>query len=194
MSTITGQLRQAWDEARERGEQRRHRMARRLPRWRTRPRRRALVALWLPIPLTLIVLSLTLDWDNPVTSLTYLAVLAVWYPFWLILRVLTTASAEAIVAVLDEREVEVRNRLSFVALSVLSLGNFLVVFYLIFNQNDPLIAVRTAFLLVAFIMLATSVPTALLAWRMPDDDPEDLEASERPAERVGTDNEGESLA
>ncbi|MBA8826764.1 hypothetical protein FHX42_004143 [Saccharopolyspora lacisalsi] len=183
-------MHQAWAEALQRGEQRRHRMAQRLPSWRTRPRRRALVALWLPVPLALIVLTLTLDWDNPVTSLVYLAVLAVWYPFWLVLRVLTTASAEAIVALLDEREVEVRNRLSFVSLSVLSTANLLIVFYLIFNHDDPLIAIRTAYLLIACILLAASVPTALLAWRMPDDDPEDLENPDRPADRAGNDEGG----
>ncbi len=183
-------LRQSWAEALQRGEQRRHRMARRLPKWRTRARRRALVALWVPIPLVLIVLSLTLDWNNPVMSLIYLAVIVAWYPLWLVLRVLTTASAEAIVALLDEREVEVRNRLGFISLSVLSTANLLIVFYLLFGHHDPLIAERAAYLLVACILLATSVPTALLAWRMSDDDPEDLEDPDRLARRAGDDEGG----
>lgn len=182
-------LHRAWDRAQQRGEQRRRRMARQLPRWRTRARRRTLVVTWLLIPLVMIVMSVALSWTHVYMAMVFLAVLASWYPFWLVLRVLTTASAEAVAACLDERERAVRNKLGYVAFNVLITANMLIVFYISANDGDPIIGVRIMFLLVSCVLLSVSVPTALLAWRMPDDDPEDLDdpaSPEAPAARTSS--------
>lgn len=164
-----------WNRAQQRARQRRARMAHRLPRWRTRAHRRTLSVIWLLVPLAMIAMSVTLSWNHPWMITAFLVVLALWYPFWYLLRVLTTATAEAMGNVLDERELALRNKFSYVAFNVLLTTNILVIFYTGANENDPIIAQRVVFLLTSCMLLSVSVPTALLAWRMPDDDPEDLE-------------------
>ncbi|MDR7301468.1 hypothetical protein [Haloactinomyces albus] len=194
MSRLAEQLRQARNAARHRERRRRQLMGRALPNWRVRSRRRVLALLWLFGPLSLITMTLALEWGNPVLPWIYTPILVSWFPLGMILRVLTAASIDSSDSVLDERERQVRDSLTRVAFTVLLVCNFLLVVYLGQPDPGPLLVSKATVLLICSILLSTSVPTALLAWRMPDDDPEDFDETVPGAPTTGANGEGERNA
>ncbi len=181
---VTAYVRRCRDEGLRRERHRRGVMARWLPAWRTRSRRRGLAALWTVGPLSLIAMTLSLEWGNPVLPWIYVPILCSWFPLWMLLRVLTAATAESSTALLDERERQLRDRLGRTAFQVLIACDFLIVLYLSQDDAGSLTASKASVLLVCSILLASAVPTALLAWRMPDDDPEDFEHPVHHTERT----------
>ncbi|MCK2244070.1 MULTISPECIES: hypothetical protein [unclassified Crossiella] len=149
--------------------------SRRLPRWRTRRHRRRLAVAWSLFPVFLVVVLLTdlrgTGWFLPL----WLALYAGWLSVWGLLRVLTAALVETLSPSLDERQRELRDRAIFLGYQFGLLTLLPLLAYLLLNQRSPDLGINASILLaIAFVVLAAA-PTALLAWVLPDDHPEDFQ-------------------
>ncbi|MCO1575952.1 hypothetical protein M8C13_09305 [Crossiella sp. SN42] len=149
--------------------------SRQFPDWRTRRHRRRLAVLWTLFPLALIAILLVdlrgTGWFLPLWLGVYLG----WLSVWGLLRVLTAALTETMSAALDERQRQLRDRAIFLGYHVGLLTLLPVLAYLLLNMRSPAVGATGAVLLaVAFVVIA-SAPTVLLAWTLPDDDPEDFQ-------------------
>jgi hypothetical protein len=147
------------------------RTAGRWPRWRTRRRRRLVVA-----ALAVTVLFMVVDGqvDVPLAFWLWPVGYLAWVAWWLVLRALTSAVADSSAAVLDERERAIRDRLGYRAFTVLILVNAAVAGFLFTGVRMPHLGAHVGLLLLSLTLGAAAVPTGTLAWTMPDDDPEDL--------------------
>lgn len=157
----------------QRSRQRTHRMVRWFPQWRNRRYRRPLV---LTVVLGLVATFLAVILDVPTGQAWVLVFLLGVAPWWLLLRVLTAGLAERIAIGLDERERALRDRYAYTGwwlAQVFMLVMFIYWTVAVESNALDLQAYGPALLFTTFA-IAAAVPTLLLAWNLPDEDPEDL--------------------
>lgn len=157
-------------EMRDDAERLRERAYRSMPSWRTRARRRTLVALVLAIAVAAVV---GVHLAPGVIYVPLVGVVAGCVPF-LALRLLTRGVAESADGKLDERDRILRDtamRRSFV---VLMYGVGALLAYVVVTQGFPHLADRLIGLLITAAWAGSIAPTLALAWSLPDDDPDDL--------------------
>ncbi|GAA1971357.1 hypothetical protein [Amycolatopsis minnesotensis] len=152
---------------------------RRFPLWRTRRRRRALVALHLFGAAMMIAASLSLrpDRDWAVTG-RWLGGAAIGAVTVTALRLLTGKMASGFGALLDEREREWRNRIHYTGFQTLAALMLVAMIYLLLIARQPGAGYRGAMMMSALLIFGGSVPTLVLGWQLPDDDPEDFARSD----------------
>ncbi|MBP2474399.1 Ca2+/Na+ antiporter [Crossiella equi] len=156
-------------------EQRRaEKFSRRLPAWRTRRHRRPLAVAFAAIPVVLVVLVLAARKDSLWFVLAWTTCYLSWVVVWWLVRVLTNTLAETMTGPLDERQRELRDTATFGGFHFGVTCLIPVMAYLFLAQHDPDAAFNGGLLVGIAIVLVGGSPSALLAWTLPDDDPQDL--------------------
>ncbi|QWF81772.1 hypothetical protein [Amycolatopsis sp. CA-230715] len=153
--------------------------ARRLPRWRTRRRRRALVVFQLLGAVMMVAASLFLrpDRDWVVTGL-WLGGAVIGGVTVTVLRLFTGKMASGLGAMLDEREREWRNRIHYIGFQTLAVLMLVAMIHLLLIAKQPDAGYRGVMMISALLVFGGSMPTLVLAWQLPDDDPEDFAPSD----------------
>ncbi|MFD9895917.1 hypothetical protein ACFWY9_41785 [Amycolatopsis sp. NPDC059027] len=175
MNSRPGRFAAYWERQLDRLDEQERRRERRLPAWRTRRRRRQLVVLVLLGDLVLIASAASFKLAPPWFALgTWFGGFAIGAIGFVLLRILTGRMSGGFSRLLDEREREWRHRITFVAYLTLTFLMVVAMFYglLISQQHDS--GVRGAMMLAALLVTGSTVPTIVLGWLLPDDDPEDF--------------------
>ncbi|MCA0156580.1 hypothetical protein LB823_10240 [Tsukamurella sp. M9C] len=153
-----------------------------LPSWRTRPRRRMLVAALLVDYLFMFVVAVLCHFDVPNAPLLWLPACLLLFPIWITVQIVSGRQGDAPAAALDEWEVEQRNEARSIGFSVTSGLVLLAVAYTVITsvvaQPDGNTAWHYAsglFTLVA-LLIGMTTPAMILAWTRPDADAEDVAA------------------
>lgn len=179
MSSIRNRFNDSWETTWQRQLDRLDRQeakrADKLPRWRTRWHRRRLTLLLLLGILLMITAAAIMLPDTPLVAFAVL-----WFGGFVlvmtalgVLRILTGKMTSAFSALLDEREREWRHRATHIGFQALSCLMGAAVFYILIIQDQPDAAIRGAMMTGALLGLGASVPTVVLGWTLPDDDPAD---------------------
>lgn len=173
MSAITTR----WEAFLDRVEAKERRNAQRLPGWRTRKRRRELTVVMVFANLVLVVAAAVSGrGDSATFYVPWFAGLALWFvSFWL-LRILTGKMSSAFLSLLDEREREWRQRVTYVAYQVLTGLMLVAMLYTVAIARQPDAGFRAGSMMASLLIVGSSAPAALLGWTLPDDDPEDSDA------------------
>ncbi|WP_409493731.1 hypothetical protein [Amycolatopsis sp. cmx-11-12] len=175
MTGKQGWLAARWERQLERFEEVELKRARRLPTWRTRRRRRQLSLLVILGNLMLLVgASLFVTRQGPVFfGLWFGGALITGTAHWL-LRILTGKMSGGFSLRLDEREREMRHRVTYVSYQIL-VGLMMVgMVYSIIISNTEEAGFRIALMLTALLLAGTTSAATILGWTLPDDDPEDF--------------------
>jgi hypothetical protein len=152
-------------------ERHRDRTFRAAPSWRTRARRRSLVA----VVLLAVVASMISIHLAPRSFLLSVGGLFLVACVPLVgLRVLTRGVAESPDSQLDERDRTLRDGAVRRSYFLLIAAAALLTGYVAITEHAPDLGSRVMSLLVTIAWSAAMAPTLLLAWTLPDDDPEDL--------------------
>lgn len=165
----------SWDTAQERAAGWECNNAQRLPKWRTRRRRKAL-ALVLGFGGLLMVAGAAV-----ISEADAVPFFVLWGAGFLIggvamymLRVVNGKMSSSITSTLDERERSVRNKVYFTGYQVLVAFMLIAMFYMLVIAGQAESGYRGAMMLSVLLVCGICVPSVLLAWTLPDDDPEDL--------------------
>ena len=149
-----------------------------LPGWRNRRvRRRALLA-WLACAVATLVVGLFAGDIRSAVFLVWWGLLVITVVLQMLNKVLTNNIGERTARLLDERELALRGRCGYVGFLVAVWSMVIAAMVL---ASTPLGS--TPFgpfvLLVSLIALASNVPTGLLAWQLPDDEPDPIAEGDR---------------
>lgn len=151
-------------------ERRREQAFRSMPSWRTRVRRRLVVGAVGVVA----VAAVTGIHLAPAATLVPPAGMFVGSLVLIVLRLLTRGVAESVDSRLDEHDQRLRDtairRSFFLVLGAVAV----LVCYVTATQRLPGLADRTLGLLITLLWVGGFAPTMVLAWILPDDDPEDL--------------------
>ncbi|GAA4536958.1 hypothetical protein [Amycolatopsis samaneae] len=175
MTGKPGRLAAYWERQLDKLDEQETRRARKLPTWRTRRRRRQLVAVVLLGDLVLITSAASFKLAAPWFSLgTWFGGFAIGAVGFVLLRILTGRISSGFSRLLDERERDWRHRITFIAFLTLSFLMTVAMFYglAISPQHDS--GIRGAMMLAALLVTGSTVSTVVLGWSLPDDDPEDF--------------------
>jgi hypothetical protein len=123
---------------------------RRLPGWRDRKHRRALTA-------------------------ADLVLVGAGGAAFFLLRILTGRMCGGFSRLLDEREREWRHRVTYLGYQVLSYLMVAALSYLVVISHTEDGGFRGALMVSALLVTGTTIPTVVLGWSLPDDDPEDFD-------------------
>jgi peptidoglycan/LPS O-acetylase OafA/YrhL len=148
-----------------------------LPGWRYRRHRRLAVSAWLVGTVGLLALSpfaATPTLAFPV----WMGLFAITTVLQMVNKALTNNIGERSARLLDERELALRGRCSYVGFLVAVWGMVIAgtVLTLTPLRNLPY---GPFVLLMSLVMLASSTPTALLGWQLPDDEPDPIAEGDR---------------
>ncbi len=176
MSEKQGWLATRWERHLERFDEVERKRARKLPTWRTRKRRRTLSALVVLGNLMLIAgATFFVREQGPFfTGLWFGGAVITGSAHWL-LRVLTGKMSGGFSLRLDEREREMRHRVTYVSYQILVTMMMIGMVYAIFISRTEDAGFRIAIMLTALLLTGTTSAAAILGWTLPDDDPEDYE-------------------
>ncbi|WP_025354276.1 hypothetical protein [Kutzneria albida] len=143
------------------------------PGWRTRSRRRALVVTWVVGCLVCLAAGPLAATFSELLSY-WLAIVAAMCLLHLLLKAVTSDAAERPRQLLDERELALRGRYGYVGFRV---ACWSLVAVALVPTVTPLghLGFGTYSLAMPLLLLSTGTPTALLAWHLPDEDPDDVE-------------------
>jgi hypothetical protein len=151
------------------------RHAKLLPTWRTKRRRRSLALVMLTGSLVMITGAAIVDDD------TIWVFVGLWFGGfvigavpWALLRVLTGPMGSGFSTLLDEREQAWRHRVNHIGFNVLIGLMLLSMFYGMVISGQPGAGMRGATMTGALVVLGACVPSTVLGWTLPDDDPEDF--------------------
>lgn len=140
-------------------------------RWRSRGVRRGLVMFATAVALGMGILALMPD--DKLRSYLEFAGIAALIVSYLQLRKSVRLIADAPSELLDERQIEVRDAAHTVAYRILAcVSGFFLALYLAADFLDTLAKGQGTPLLIAFLMLAASLPSMVLAWNLPEEAPE----------------------
>ena len=140
--------------------------------WRNQRSRRIAVGAWLACVIVLLALSPIAG--APTTAFTvWITVVAITVALQTVHKVLTNNMGERTARLLDERELALRGRCSYVGFlvavwSMVIAGMVLTLTPLGNLPYGPFVV------LMSLVMLASSTPTALLGWQLPDDEPDPI--------------------
>lgn len=152
---------------------RRQRASRRAQVWRTRRRRRVLVVLAVLVAIASVVAAVA---GNGLALVPYAGVFA-GLLLTAGLRVLTRAVAESSDSQLDERDRALRDAAVRLGFKLLVAALVALYLYGMSAQGTAGFPDHMIGLLTAMIWAGPGGPTLILAWRLPDDDPEDMAAA-----------------
>ncbi|SEP28564.1 hypothetical protein [Amycolatopsis saalfeldensis] len=183
MTTKRGRLAAFWERQLDQAEEQAAKRALKLRGWRTRQRRRQLVGVTVAGNLILIGAAAAITfvpiWLFPVLwGVGFLITGAGFVPQ----RIVTGKMSDSFSRLLDEREREWRHRTTFLAYQVMIYLMLIALFYALAMMRQPDGAVRGATMLAALLVTGSTLPSLILGWTLPDDDPEDfLDVPEVPA-------------
>ena len=173
MTEQPGRLAAYWERQLDKLEEAERKRSRKLPGWRTRKHRRALVVVLIAADLVLVAGATQFKaeprWAFPVFWLTGLVVGGFAF---MTLRILTGRMSGGFSRLLDEREREWRHRVTYIGYQALS---YLMLVAMLYGLLVADTAVGTAMMLSALLVTGTTIPAIVLGWSLPDDDPEDFE-------------------
>lgn len=174
-------LQRFWEAQQERLDRVERERARRLPRLRTRRARRVLSRFVLAGCVLLIIGAAQIDKfpDRVFFGFWFGGCLVAGVPYYL-LRILTGKMSGGFSNILDERERAWRHRVTYIGYQIL-VGLMLAgIAYGIVISKDPEAGFHATLMMMALLTVGTLMPTVLLAWALPDDDPEDFAEGARP--------------
>jgi hypothetical protein len=175
MKSVRERLHPAWERHLERMRAYELRSAKRLPSWRTRQRRRRLALVLLLAVAMMITGAALLDAHSIwIFFALWLGGCLIWIAAWGLLRTLTGQMTSSFSSLLDEREREWRHRVTYFGFYVTIFLMLAAMLYTMIISNQAEGAMRGATMMGALAFVGTTIPTAMLAWTLPDDDPEDL--------------------
>lgn len=173
MSEGRGRLAAYWERQQERLDELERKRALRLPTWRTRKRRRTLSVL--VVLGDLVVIAGAVFYQTGQTG----AFLVCWLGGGVVaggaqylLRILTGKMSGGFSMRLDEREREMRHRVTYVSYQILVA---LMLFAVIYGLLVPGPKAGAAMMACALLVTGTTVAAVILGWSLPDDDPEDFD-------------------
>ncbi|WP_103355372.1 hypothetical protein [Amycolatopsis sp. CA-128772] len=176
MTEPPGRLAAYWDRQLDKLDEKERLRAHQLPGWRNRRHRRPLVAVLAVADLALIAGAATFavghKWVFPTLWLSGLV--AGGFAF-VLLRILTGRMSGGFSRLLDEREREWRHRVTYTGYQILSYLMVIALLYSLLIAPTEEGGARGAMMLSALLVTGTTVPSMLLGWALPDDDPEDFE-------------------
>ena len=176
MTEQQGRLAAYWEHQLDKLDEREQRRARKLPGWRTRKRRRTLVLVVAAADAGLIVAAGVFKTTPPwVFFLLWLGAFAAGSTGFALLRILTGRISGGFSRLLDEREREWRHRITFVGYQVLVALMIVAMLYAMAVADLPGGGWRGATMLSALLVTGSTIPSIVLGWSLPDDDPEDFE-------------------
>ena len=176
MTEQPGRLAAYWERKLDKMDERELRHSRRLPGWRTRRRRRTLTAVLALADLGLIagaaVFTTAGDW---LFGILWLGGVLLGGGAFVLLRILTGRMSGGFSRLLDEREREWRHRVTYIGYQALAFLMVAALIYSLLIAHADEGGVRGAMMLSALLVTGTTIPTIVLGWSLPDDDPEDFE-------------------
>ena len=145
------------------------------PSWRNRRVRRPIALAWLACGLGSLAISPFAGAGPDETSAfgTWGVLLAVTGLFQLLNKLLTNNIGERTARLLDERELALRGRYGYVGFLVAVWSMVIAAFVLALTPIKDL-PYGPFVLLISLMALASNVPTGLLAWQLPDDEPDPI--------------------
>jgi hypothetical protein len=93
---------------------------------------------------------------------------------FVLLRILTGRMSGGFSRLLDEREREWRHRVTYIGFQILSYLMIVAMIYGLVVADTEDGGVRGAMMLSALLVTGTTMPSIVLGWSLPDDDPEDF--------------------
>ncbi|EOD60818.1 hypothetical protein [Amycolatopsis vancoresmycina] len=176
MTEPTGRLAAYWERRLDRLDEKERRRARRLPGWRNRRHRRPLAAVLVVADLALIAGAANFSVGSPwVFSVLWLGGVLAGGSAFVLLRTLTGLMCGGFSRMLDEREREWRHRVTYTGYQILSYLMLVALIYGLVVAHAEDGGSRGVMMLSALLVTGTTVPSILLGWALPDDDPEDFE-------------------
>jgi hypothetical protein len=176
MTEQPGRLTAYWERRLDKLDENERRRARQLPGWRTRKHRRGLVAVLALADLALIAGAANFTTaPSSVFPAFWLSGLVVGGFAFVVLRILTGRMCGSFSRLLDEREREWRHRVTYIGYQGLSYLMVIAFLYGVVIAHTEDGGVRGAMMLSALLVTGTTIPSIVLGWSLPDDDPEDLE-------------------
>lgn len=148
-----------------------------LPWWRNQRSRRITVGAWLVCVVALLPLSPVAG--TPTTVFTaWISVLAITVTLQTVHKVLTNNMGERTARLLDERELALRGRCSYVGFLV-AVWSMVIAALVLAMTPLKYLPYGPFVLIMSLAMLASKVPTALLCWQLPDDEPDPIAEGDR---------------
>ncbi|RSN53764.1 hypothetical protein DMH01_39390 [Amycolatopsis sp. WAC 04182] len=173
MSEERGRLAAYWERQQERLDELERKRALKLPAWRTRKRRRTLSVL--VVLGDLVLIAGAVFYQTGETG----AFLVCWLGGGLVaggsqylLRILTGKMSGGFSMRLDEREREMRHRVTYVSYQILMT---LMLFAVLYGLLVPGPKGGGAMMACALLVTGSTVAVVILGWSLPDDDPEDFD-------------------
>ncbi|EWM14259.1 hypothetical protein [Kutzneria sp. 744] len=144
-----------------------------LPGWRNRRTRRRVAVAWLIAALTTIGLGTVAGSPDSTVLLVWMVLLLITIMLQLLNKVLTNNMGERSARLLDERELALRGRSSYVGFLV---ATWSMIAAAVAFAATPIGSLPLApfVVLMSLGMLAANTPSALLAWQLPDDEPDPI--------------------
>jgi membrane-bound metal-dependent hydrolase YbcI (DUF457 family) len=165
-----------WERRLDKMDERELRHARRLPGWRDRRHRRALVGMVVVADLGLIVsASIFTTRDDWLFGALWFGSMLLGGSSFVLLRILTGRMSGGFSRLLDEREREWRHRVTYIGFQILSYLMIVAMLYILLVAHTEEGGVRGAIMLSALLVTGTTIPSIVLGWALPDDDPDDFE-------------------
>jgi membrane-bound metal-dependent hydrolase YbcI (DUF457 family) len=175
MTDKPGRLAAYWERQLDKMDERELRQAQRLPGWRTRRHRRALASVLVAADLGLIVGAAIYTTGNDwVYGAVWMSSILVGSGAFVLLRILTGRMSGGFSRLLDEREREWRHRVTYIGFQTLSYLMIVAMIYGLVVADTEDGGVRGAMMLSALLVTGTTMPSIVLGWSLPDDDPEDF--------------------
>lgn len=147
-----------------------------LPGWRKRRVRRRIVLAWLACAVGLLALT-PFTGEGPSAFGPWVMLVAVTSLLQLLNKTLTNNIGERRAWLLDERELALRGRYGYVGFTVAIWSMVIAAFVLVLTPLKDL-PYGPFVLLVSLVSLVGNVPTALVAWQLPDDEPDPIAEGE----------------
>ena len=176
MTAKPSRLAEYWERQLDKLDARELRRAKKLPTWRTRARRRQLTCVVAVVDITFIVAAATFKISPESVFFTlWLGACLVGGVGFILLRILTGRMSGSFSRLLDEREREWRHRITFIGYQTLVYLMIVAMLYGMAVANQPEGGWRGVTMMSALLVTGSTVPTMVLGWSLPDDDPEDFE-------------------
>lgn len=149
----------------------------RLPRMRSRARRRALVVALSMIYLAMITIAVLTYWDVTGAYIGWAVATAAMLAGWTTLQVVTVRGGDAPRGALDERELAQRDSARSIGLTITQTAVFVPAAILIFVSSggggSNALAYMCGLLTLTAVLIGGTSPAMILAWSRPDDPPDE---------------------
>lgn len=149
-----------------------------LPGWRSRRRRRLLVAALVITFVAMFAVGVACAFGVPRAPLLWLPACLAFFPLWIALQIVSGRRGDAPQGALDEFEIAQRDSARSVGLTVTQALVLLPIFYLVIGAvqtagTDENMAYAGGLLALTALLVGGCTPAMILGWTRPDPDPED---------------------